>query len=820
MTSRPADRMHALLPWLDFKVGLRMLARYPGLSVVGTVAIAVAIALGSLYFEALNKWHNPRLPIRDADRVVSIRNWDLEASRTEGRSLHDFATWREQIRTLDLLGAAIPFVRNLALDDGQVDAVRGAEITANAFALHGTAPLLGRTLTERDELPSEPPVVVLGHALWQTRFEGDSSVMGRTVKLGTTTATVVGVMPAGFGFPVSERIWTPLRTDGATLAPRTGPTVSIFGRLAPGASLDDARAELAVIGSRMRASSPQTHEHLAPRVTGYGEPLAEGGQAAVIVNVLNVVNVVFLLLLVIVCANVGTLVFARTATRAWEISVRSALGASRRRIVTQLFIEGLVLAGVGAVVGLVAARLAMRWGVALVSASDAVPYWIDASLSWKTVLYAALLTLVGAVIIGVLPALRATGVNVQDALRSAGSARSGLRFGGFWTTVIVVQIAITVALLPLAAGGVFESNRFRLRAEAIGAERYLSATLAMDREYHGVDSATFAARARVSLDELERRLETEPGVARVAFADRLPVQDQFKYAIDVDTAAGAPADGLRVSTLVHVSSEFFPTFGTAVVAGRDFVPLDFETGRVLIVNESFARHVFGGRNAVGQRVRIVAGEVASVGGDDWYEIVGMVKDFGWRPSAPQEQAAMYRPSLPLVGRAEQIVVRASDPSAFAIRLRTIAADVDPTIRLTDVQPLADIGGSEATANWALTSVAWLVSFIVLLLSATGIHALMSFTVARRTREIGIRAALGASRGRIVAGIFSRAFLQVSAGILAGCALAVLLGVGSAQQALLLLGACVVMLLVGLTACAVPLRRALRIEPTEALRVEG
>ena len=181
---------------------------------------------------------------------------------------------------------------------------------------------------------------------------------------------------------------------------------------------------------------------------------------------------------------------------------------------------------------------------------------------------------------------------------------------------------------------------------------------------------------------------------------------------------------------------------------------------------------------------------------------------------------MYRPALPLVGRAGQLAVRMRDPDAFATRLHTTAADVDPTIRLTDVKPLAQAGGGEAQANWALTGVAWLISFIVLLLSATGIHSLMSFTVSRRTREIGIRAALGASQGRIVASIFSRAFLQISAGVLVGSGLAALLGLGSIREVLLLLAADAVMLVVGLMACAVPLRRALRIDPTEALRAEG
>ena len=238
------------------------------------------------------------------------------------------------------------------------------------------------------------------------------------------------------------------------------------------------------------------------------------------------------------------------------------------------------------------------------------------------------------------------------------------------------------------------------------------------------------------------------------------------------------------------------------------------------LDEAFARHVLGERNPIGQRVRILDGEEMDGIGDEWYEIVGMVRNFGWQLPQPHEQSAMYRPVLPTAGARTSLAVKVNDPAEFAARLRTLAAEVDPTIRLTDVQPLTDVGGGEAKMNWTLTSVAWLVSFIVLLLSATGIHALMSFTVARRTREIGIRAALGAQPGRLVAGIFSRAFLQVSAGIVVGSGLAALLGIGSTREMLILLAADAVMLLVGLAACAVPVRRALRVDPMEALRAEG
>jgi putative ABC transport system permease protein len=818
MTNRSRTRQ-IRFSWLDFKVGLRMLARYPGLTVVGTIAIAVAIAIGSLYFEAINKWQNPKLPIRDGDRVISIRNWDAGELETDGRALHDFAIWRQQARTIEHMGAAIQFVRNLQTEDGRIEPVSGAEISASGFALMGTKPELGRALTPQDEQPSEPPVVVIGHTLWNTRFANDPNVLGKTVKLGTVTAAVVGVMPEGFGFPVNQRIWAPLRVDGSLLAPRTGPSITVFGRLTPGTSMRAAQAELNVIGSRVTASDPDTHKNLSPRLTPYQKPLTTGGEALLLRNILYAVNGIFLMLLAVMCTNVATLVFARTATRSWEIAVRNALGASRGRIIAQLFIEALVLAGGATILGLLVARVALGFGLTMMASSDAVPFWIDDSLSFRTVLYAMVLALFGATIVGVLPALRVTKTNVQESLRSH-AAGAKLKFGGFWTTVIVVQVAITVAFLPLAAGGVYESNRFNQRAAGIGAERFLTAGVVMDREDYVVDSATYNGLARQRIAELEARLRAEPGVEQVAFSDRLPVEDQFKYQIAVDTVAGAPSDGLRTSTLVHVSDGFFSAFGTSIVAGRAFAPNDFENGRTVIVNQSFARYVFGGRNAVGQRIQIGEGEVDIGNQDQWYEIVGVVRDFGWQLPRPQEQSAMYLPSLPLVGRASQLAVRVRDPEVFAERLRAVAAEVDPTIRLTSVKPLASAGGGEAQTNWALTAVAWLVSFIVLLLSATGIHALMSFIVARRTREIGIRAALGAHPRRIIAGIFGRAFLQISLGLIAGSALVALAGLGSTREVLTLVAVDAIMLIAGLIACYVPLRRALRIDPTEALRAEA
>jgi putative ABC transport system permease protein len=805
---------------LDVRVGLRMLARYPVLTAASTAALAVAIALGVLYFEATSKARNPRLPIDGADRVVQLHQWDLERLTEESRLLHDFGEWRGAMRTVEQLGAAVGFSRNLTTSDRQVEPARGAEVTANAFVVAGTHALHGRTILPRDEEPGAPPVVVLGHRLWASRFERDPGVIGEIVSLGTVTATIVGVMPEGFAFPENEQLWTALRTDAVLVAPRDGPPVTVFGRLAEGATVADANAELAVLGARLATALPETHARLRPRVAPYGKPLAEGGESRLLSNVLVALNTVFLMLLAVMSANVATLVSARATTRSWEFTVRSALGASRGAVIKQLFAEALVLTALATVVGVVIARVALGLGVERLALSGVLPYWITPSLSWRTLLYAAALAVFGAAIIGVLPALRVARIDIQQALRSEGGGGASLKFGAFWTVLIVMQVAITVLFLPLVGNGVVESNRFSQRAAGIGAGQYVSADIWMSHEDYGLDSAERHVRALGPVAELERRLAAEPGVLAVAFADRLPVEDQFKYGIEIDTTIGKPATTNRASTLVHVAGDFFKAFGTEVIAGRELQPLDYETGRVLLVNQSFARYVLGGANPVGWRIRITSGEVSTVGGKEWYEIVGMVRDFGWQLPRPEEQSAMYLPSRPVTGRASQVVVRASDPDAVMGRMRTIAREVDPTIQLRDLESLGGAGSGEASINWTMTIVFGLVSSLVMLLSAMGIHALMSFTVSRRTREIGIRVALGAGARGIVTSIFRRAFLQLAAGLVIGSGIGVLMGMQSALQLKLLIGANAMMLAVGMLACALPVRRALRVDPAEALRAGG
>ena len=347
---------------------------------------------------------------------MRLETQDTAASRVEPRVLHDFAIWRPSLKTVVELGAARVTERNVLTGEGRVESLRVAEITASAFPLTRVSPLLGRPLQPTDEMQGAEPVVVLGYDVWQRQFLNDPAIVGRVVTVGRTARTVVGVMPPRFGFPRNQQVWVPLPVQDA--APREGPAVQVFGRLADGASWQDAASELDVVSARFAADEPTTHAKLRTRVRAFagrtpGDPLRLEDLA---------VHAIVLLLLGAVSANVATLIFARTAMRESEIVVRHALGASRARVIAQIVTEGLVLALAAAVLALLVAQTTVRYAWARASqiiGDDGLPFWVDLKLEPATVAYALLLALVAAALIGLLPALKATGASIQRGLQGS-----------------------------------------------------------------------------------------------------------------------------------------------------------------------------------------------------------------------------------------------------------------------------------------------------------------------------------------------------------------------------------------------------------------
>ena len=503
---------------LDLKLGSRMLVKYPGLTIVGGLAMAFGIWFGAVTFEMLGTVTTTRLPLPDADRIVEIEVWDVKANQTEEKALHDFQLWLSSVRSVTDLGAYRDLNANVVGADSAAHPATAAEISASAFRLAPDRPLHGRVLTESDERAGAPPVAVVGYELWRDRLAADPRIIGRSVRIGSGYATVVGVMPEGFGFPVAHELWMPFRTDGADAAPRSGPSITVFGKLAPGATFATAQAELTSIGRRLAAESPATHAQLQPRVRPYGQPDAPGADE---LSMTVVIYTFVIVLLVVVCSTVALLLFARAASRETEIVVRSALGASRGRLMTQLFAEALVLGGVAVVVALVAAQLALsNWGRPYLEANyPQLPFWYEFNLSPMTVVVACGLAVLGAVVAGILPARKITrGLGTQ--LRAGTAGGGGVTFGGVWTAVIVMQVAFTVALPAVVLLLQSEVRRVESYDMGFAEDQYLAVNVAID----DTSEATDATRARFTalLETFRRRLEAEPGILGVTFVDVLP----------------------------------------------------------------------------------------------------------------------------------------------------------------------------------------------------------------------------------------------------------------------------------------------------------
>ena len=829
---KPVQRgaMRFGMSWLDVKLGLRMLFKYKGLSLAGGLALAIAIGLGAAWYDVVGDQLHPRLPLPDGDRIVEIEMHNAATRQGEGKILHDFLTWRRDVRAIEELGAYRTLERNLILGDARPEEVTVAEITASAFRLTRVPPLLGRPLLEADGQPGAPAVVVLGYSVWQRRFAGRADAIGQPLQLGRSKPTVVGVMPQGFAFPVSHKLWVPLQLRPSGYAPLEGVAVRVFGRLAPGASREQAHAEIAAMTEREAASSLRTHQHLRPSVIAYGAVLVLPDGRDTLDGWVGVAttHLPILLVLMVACANVGTLVYARTATREAEIAVRHALGASRGRIVGQLFVEALVLATIATVVGLAAADSGLRWVYAFLSGQDhRLPFWIQPGLKFITVIYAALLAVSAAALLGVLPGLKATGSRVQGQLKNLGAGGSTLRFGGVWTTAMIAQVALTVICIPPAIEITRESLRDRVIRDRFPSEQYLAASLELDRDtvpvrdHNNKEAAsTYAARLEPLYRELERRVGQEPGVVAVTFGDRLPGMSPSVRSAEVETPAGAEPIRIRNLWTASVGPGYFEAFEKPIVSGRDLNAGDRTASpQRVLVNEAFARRWLRGGNPVGRRIRYASSEQPAK--EPWLEIVGMVRDIGMTPTNFGEAPYVFTAASPASVNPLVMAVRTTgDPATLVPRVRAIAAGLDAGLRLDTAQPLEDVVWSEDAPILAISGGVVAVVALGLFLSAAGIFSLMSVSIARRTREIGLRSALGATRTRLLAGIFSRAIVLVGSGVAAGNAGLFLLGLAGVDRVAstpALITTSTVMLIVGLLACVEPARRALRIQPTDALK---
>jgi putative ABC transport system permease protein len=821
---------------IDAKLGLRMLVKQPLITTVAVLALGLGIPASLFLLHGMDVLYSD-LPVPDGHRVVGVRHYDVEGQDPLPSSMHDLERW-QALESLESIGAVRSFSVNIDAEESGAPAVRAAEITASSFEILRARPLLGRVLDAADELDGAPAVALFGESLWSARFARDPGIVGQTIRIGRTPHTVVGVMPADFRFPSSDQVWLPLRAHAVDFPVGGGPQVMVFGRLADGVSLQDARAEMSVLTERRVSDDPEWFERLVGEVVGMATLLLneDAENTSLWSNPeFAIVQALIFGLLLVVCGNVGTLILARTAARSNEITIRTALGASRAGILTQLFVEALVLAMVAAGLGLLLANTFASWLMRVLAPHDFLPYWADLTLTPRFVGIALGLAALCAAVAGVLPALSSTRRAIQANLQRTGVRSGGTRFGIGSSVLIVSQIILSVGILALGATGV--RTAFVYQGDGLGFDpaRYVSATLTVpELDPVEVQGASDSLARQTHVEEMQRalltRLSEDPAVVGVAMGAHVPGLSSPNGKVILETPpAGFDPVGPDVA-IPRVDVSFFAGLRRPILAGRDFNAGDVEgppgtRHTAVIVNESFVRHYFGGRSAVGQRFRYEPPMPAwrALDEEEWYEIVGVVGPFGTNPENSARDAAIYHPLPPgEINPVRFTVEVAGDPEAFVPRIRQIAASVDPVATVsTDL--LAATIRTESLMFRATFLVVLALAGAAFLLSATGLYALMSFTISQRTREIGIRSALGASTADIVSAVGRRAALQVGVGLALGVAWGwVLLDnsrsdveVGNIPLTLALTAA--IAGSVCLAACAYPTLRGLRIQPTEALR---
>ena len=800
---------------LDVKLGLRLMRKSWGLTLVGGVAMALTIGLGTAIFTLWNTATTTTLPLPDGDRIVAIQSSDAATQQIHrDSSLPDFMRWRELLRSVTDVSAMRLVERTLITPGGASGPISVAEMTASAFRLARVQPVLGRPFVDDDERGGAN-VVVIGFELWQAGFSSDPAVLGRRLQLDDVSYTVVGVMPREFAFPVSQRIWIPLRTNLSDYSRDQPPDVFVFARLAQGVTLESAQAEVVTLGlaqdraARPNEQTPLLRPRVVPYVTGLFSIDASRRWTG------SVVLLIAALLLLPPCANIAILVYARAVTRREEFAARYALGATRGRIVIQIFVEALVLAAAAGIVGsLLAREFAVRISRLVMPAigPENVPFWFDFSPSLTTVLCLAGLVVVAAAIAGGVPGMRVTG-RWRSGLHALGERGTSVGLGWTWTALLATQVAVSIAVLPTATQMIWGLMKPTMSGPGMAVEQYLTGWLVMEG-----DTSRFGARQ----SELVDRLRGEAAISGVTMS-AFPLMEESGADVEVVEVDGGAERAEGQTAFNRVDRAFFDVFGVRFRAGRKFDATDFGPGQshAIVVNRTFAIEIAGSENPLGRRVRYTTPQETGVSPEPLYEIVGVVEDF----PANNHRATVYHPLLPAPVHQVSFTVRVGpDAGLAAARLREVTKAIDPALGIGRLRSLGEIYRQWRSVAYTLVFMLGSVMLIVLLFAMAGMYTLLAFIVAQRWREIGLRCALGAQPGRLVTGIFGRALVPLVIGASAGCLVALVIDssiqveeVGGQSIPGIVPAAALVMILVGVLALAGPARRAIRIDPAEALR---
>jgi predicted permease len=808
----------------DLRFGLRLLARHPGHTVAAVLALALGIGLSTAMFSIVRGVLLRGLPFPESERIVHVGN--ANPSRDEPQlqvHLHDYLDYAR--RQTALAGLAAYSTGTVVLSgDERPERFDGARMTSNTLDQLRVKPLLGRGFLPGEDAPGAEAVVLLSYGVWKSRYGGDPGVLGRRVRINSAPGTIVGVMPASFGFPESQQVWTTLRLDPLRTPRGQGETYRVIGRLKPGATLAQARAEITAAAKDLAAAWPQTNRGLEAVV----RPLNEVLLGEEVHGLLYTMLAACLFVLLIACTNVASLMVARASRRTREIAIRAALGARRGRLVGQLLTESFLLALAGGGLGVLLAREGVRlFNAAIIDTNP--PFWFHIAVDPAALAFASGTTLLAALASGLVPALQASRTDVTEVIKDEGRGSTSLRLGLFTRIVIVGEVAFSCLLLVGAGLTIHSVLRTRTASLGIDARGLLTARIAL------FDSAYPTEASRAALfDKLATRLRQHPNVAAAALVSALPGNgsEVVRYAV---AGASYPQEKDQPSAhLAQITPGYFATLGIPVLAGRDFASLDTAAGQpVVIVNRSFAARAWPGQDPLGRQIRIGADTAApGEAARPWRTVIGVVADAqmaslgGNDPAGP---AGFYLPFTQDCPPRLSVLVRPRQgaPAAFTETLRTLLGGLDRDLPLYFVLTMEEsLDKARFFANMFGTLFG-IFGVSALLLAAVGIYGVISFSVRQRQQEIGIRMALGARRGTVVGLILGRGMVQLAAGL--GCGLllawpaarliaAALVGVEPHDP--LTFGTVIAVLtLVSFLACWIPAQRAAGTDPLVAIRYD-
>jgi putative ABC transport system permease protein len=807
----------------NLRFAARLTVRNPALAAICVLTLGVGIGLTATMFSIVHGALLKPLPFEESERLLAVVHTDVaQGTENLGIRLHDLEAYSVQQQVFEGLAA---YGTGTFIVSGVEGAEQhfGAWMSANAFDLLRVRPILGRTFRQGEDAPGAAGVAVIGYRLWQDRYGSDPQVLGRTLRINGEEATIVGVMAEGFSFPHREQVWMPDRQEPAAFERGASPFRNLFGRLRPGVSPDQANAQLHAISQRLAASYPETNENLRAGAI----PLREwfnrtlGGHTAPLLFVM--LGGVFAVLL-IACVNVANLLLGQAALRSREVAIRTALGASRLRIASQFLTEPLILAVAGSVIGLgLAYRLVHLFENTIPPAE--MFFWMDFSLDATILLFVVGLTLFSTLASGLLPAIRASGGSVSETLKDESRGTSSLRGGRLTKGLVVAEVALSVVLLAGAGLMIRSVANVTTIDYPFATADVLTAGLALPIDDEERRYAAAADRIRF-FKEVEARMAEQPGVRAVALTTALPGLGAGGNQFSLEGETYARQADQPFTRTAAITPGFFETFGAGILQGRAFGPEDREESLpVAIVNQSFARRHFPAGDALGSRVRL--------GGPDsegpWRTIVGVVPDLHMSPlfgEDPAQAAGLYLPLAQTEVASVNIAARtAGPPAAVAPQLRSVVAAVDPDIPAYQVQSLAGALHENAWVFRVFGGIFVIMGVVALFLAAIGLYGVISFSVSRRTREMGVRMALGARAEQVTRLIVRQGVVQLAIGVVLGLfgALAltgllrgVLYGV-SPRDPLVFAAIVAVLALTGLVASWVPARRATRVDPMVALR---